>query len=417
MRKGKRRIKIVDLFAGAGGFGLGFTLASKRYKLLCSLEVDKWAADTLKANNKEKQKVILGDIRKFNTTEKIKSVCPVRPQIIIGGPPCQGFSTAGPRKDPKDPRNTLFKNYAQWVSVLRPEIFVMENVKGILSRTNEKGKPVIEIIKKTFEKLGYKVSIWELNAAHYGVPQNRERIFIVGNSYNEPIKEPKATHYLPSEKEKLNGHAAHLEEAIKVIEAIGDLPHLQAGEGIEISKYSQRAISNFQRQIRRGSKSLHNHVTMVHTKRLVERYKHILQGAVIEDMNDDLKVRQRGGNGILSEVEYNSNYRHLKPLMVSHTIPASFYSSFVHPTQPRNLTSREAARLQSFPDTYVFKGKRTQVSSKLLAQLGKEDQNYLSQYNQIGNAVPPLLAKAIAKHLLKYLDKKQKEIASKKAKV
>jgi DNA (cytosine-5)-methyltransferase 1 len=398
-----RTIKVLDLFAGAGGYGLGFSLASRKYKLICSLEVDKWAVKTLKANNKHKQKIILGDIRHFNTAEKIYKACPNSPNVIIGGPPCQGFSLASSSKDPKDPRNSLFKNFAQWVNVLRPEVFAMENVKGFLTGENEKGEKIIDIIEKRFRKIGYTINIWELNAANYGVPQRRERIFIVGTKFGIKIPKPPKTHYLPEQKKELNGHVKKnkLQAAIKVSKAINDLPKLKAGEGEEEAILKTIAKNGYQKNSRGNLKKVYNHVTMSHTKRMVERYEQILQGFSLEEISEELQVRER--NGKISKVDFNSNYRHLKPNMISHTIPASFYSNFVHPTQPRNITSREAARLQSFPDNYIFKGKRTQISSKLLKQLGKEDENYLSQYNQIGNAVPPLLAKAVAKQILKYL--------------
>jgi DNA (cytosine-5)-methyltransferase 1 len=403
MKKKERKIKVLDLFAGAGGFGLGFSLASKQFKVICSLEVDKWAVETLKANNVDKQKIIQKDIREFKIGEQILAVCPYRPDVIIGGPPCQGFSYAGPVKDPKDPRNSLFKNFAQWVEVLKPKIFVMENVRGILTGKNEKGEKIIDIIKAAFQSIGYTTKIWELNAANYGVPQNRERIFIVGNKLGVEISEPPITHYLPSEKKKLNGKAATLKIAINVISAIGDLPKLNAGEGLEETPFITKPKTDFQKSSRGNIKVLYNHVTMGHTKRMVKRYEEILNGASIDEISEELQVRKRNGNGQLSESEYNSNYRHLKPGMISYTIPASFYSNFIHPKQPRNITSREAARLQSFPDSYVFKGKRTQISSSLLKQLGKEDENFLSQYNQIGNAVPPLLAKAVAKRISSFL--------------
>jgi len=147
---------------------------------------------------------------------------------------------------------------------------------------------------------------------------------------------------------------------------------------------------------------------MDHTKRVVGRYGLILGGLSLNEIPEEFKVRKRNGNGEISESDYNSNYRHLRPNMISYTIPASFYSNFIHPKQPRNITSREAARLQSFPDNYVFKGKRTQISSKLLKQLGKESENYLSQYNQIGNAVPPLLARAVANKIYDFLQETKK---------
>jgi DNA (cytosine-5)-methyltransferase 1 len=405
MKKQEQVFKVLDLFAGAGGFGLGFSLASKSYKLICSLEVDKWAVETLKANNNDGQKIIEDDIRNYDNADKILNVCNVKPDIIIGGPPCQGFSTAKSIKNPKDPRNSLFRDFALWVDVLKPKVFVMENVRGLLRGKNENGEKVIDIIKETFSAIGYLTNIWELNAAHYGVPQNRERIFIVGNRFNQEISKPQATHYLPQEKQKLNGSAHSLSPAINVIKAIGDLPPLKAGTGAEEANYTLKPKNDFQKGCRTSVSTLYNHVTMAHTQRIVQRYEQILNGLSLEEIPDELQVRKRNGNGELSTCDFNSNYRHLKPKMIAYTIPASFYSNFVHPNQPRNITSREAARLQSFPDNYIFKGKRTQISSKLLKQLGKDDQNYLSQYNQIGNAVPPLLAKAIATKILPFLKK------------
>jgi DNA (cytosine-5)-methyltransferase 1 len=413
MNKAKRKLKVLDLFAGAGGFGLGFHLANKNFKVICSLEVDKWAAETLEANNIYKQKIIVKDIRSFDTDEKIRAACKSKPDVIIGGPPCQGFSYAGPTKDPKDPRNSLFKNFAHWVEVLQPKVFVMENVRGLLTGKNEKGEKVIDIIKKTFTAIGYTVKVWELNAANYGVPQNRERIFIVGNKLGVEISEPAWTHYLPTEKKQLNGKAKTLKQAISVQKAIGDLPKLNAGEGEEETEFTTKPRSEFQKLSRGNTEKLFNHVTMVHTKRVVERYEQILSGLTLKEIPEELQVRKRNGNGEISDSEYNSNYRHLKPEMISYTIPASFYSNFIHPKQPRNITSREAARLQSFPDSYIFKGKRTQISSKLLKQLGKEDENFLSQYNQIGNAVPPLLAKAVATRVFDFIEE-SKNVKKKK---
>jgi DNA (cytosine-5)-methyltransferase 1 len=399
--KGKK-IKVVDLFAGAGGFGLGFSLASNKYRLIYSLEIDKWAVETLKSNKSKRHKIIKGDIRDFSSRKKILEICPVLPDIIIGGPPCQGFSIAG-AQDPKDPRNSLFKNFAKWVQVLRPKVFVMENVRGLLNSRNSKGEKVINIIKETFIKYGYSISIWELNAANYGVPQIRERIFIVGNIYGEQLPKPPITHYLPKERPAAN---KRLKKAITVIKAIGDLPKLKAGEGQEETNIFTKPTNKYQKSLRSNTKKLYNHVAMVHTQRVVKRYAEIIKGVSLNDVHEDLRVRKRNGNGVISSSEYSLNYRHLKPKMVSYTIPASFYSNFIHPFQPRNITSREAARLQSFPDSYIFKGKRTQISSKLLKRLGKDDENHLSQYNQIGNAVPPLLSKAIARNLLDFFESK-----------
>ena len=170
---------VIDLFAGAGGFGLGFEMVG--FSVPLSVEIDAWACDTLR-HNRPNMTVVQRNILDFNTESSVKDICIIKPDIIIGGPPCQGFSVAGPaQKDPKDPRNSLFINFAQWISFLEPKVFVMENVKGLLSRKNTEGLKVIDIIKRTFQNIGYFVEVWSLNAAEYGVPQIRERIFIVGN--------------------------------------------------------------------------------------------------------------------------------------------------------------------------------------------------------------------------------------------
>jgi len=159
----------VDLFAGAGGFGLGAEMAG--FAVPLALEMDTWASDTLRFNRPLLQ-VIEGDIRDYATAATIQATCPFRPDIIIGGPPCQGFSVAGrAQKDPHDPRNSLFINFAQWVGVLEPAAFVMENVKGLLLRRSADGTQVTDIIQRTFADLGYSVEVWLLNAAEYGVPQ------------------------------------------------------------------------------------------------------------------------------------------------------------------------------------------------------------------------------------------------------
>ncbi|REA63572.1 DNA (cytosine-5-)-methyltransferase [Dyadobacter luteus] len=391
---------VFDLFAGAGGFGLGFEMAGIELRL--SLEKDAWAVETLKANQlNDRHKIIQKDIRFLNCTDSILEAADgIKPNIIIGGPPCQGFSQAGPPKDPADPRNTLFVNYARWVEVLRPQVFVMENVSGMLTRKNESGVPVIDIIRGKFQELGYLIEIWKLNALNYGVPQSRERVFIVGNIYNKEIGSPLATHGTPAMQKKLQ---TILLTPLTVGEAISDLPRILAGEGSEQMNYTQPPLSDFQAWARGNSQFVNNHVSMIHTKRIVERYKYLQSGEVFEDLPENLQVRKRSGNGEISSSKYHSNYRHLKAEQISFTIPASFYSTFIHPTIPRNITSREAARLQSFPDHYIFKGKRTQISAKLLKRLGKESQNNLSQYNQIGNAVPPLLSFHIAKRIDDFL--------------
>ncbi len=385
---------VVDLFAGAGGFELGFKLAG--YDISLSLEIDEWAAQTLKANNLS-SKVIKDDISHYKTEEQIKKATKHLPiDVIIGGPPCQGFSVAGPKKDPLDPRNSLFIDFARWVKYLHPKMFVMENVKGLLGRHNGQGEKVINIIKNEFNNIGYFTSIWVLNAACYGVPQNRERVFIVGSKTLENIVPP-----LPIYSLGTNGNhgTKKLPFPISVGEAILDLPIIESGKGREEMEYTLPPITDYQIWARGSQETLFNHVAMKHTKRVIERFKNIDSNTSEVEIPEEYAVKKRNGNGTLSETPYHMNNRRLDPDKPSFTIPASFYSTFIHPYQHRNITAREAARLQSFPDFYKFMGKRTVISSNLLTRQKKHEDNHLSQYNQIGNAVPPLLAKAIAEHL------------------
>lgn len=400
------RPTVIDLFAGAGGFGLGFKLAG--FNVSLSLEMDTWACDTLRFNHPD-MLVLQHDIRDFATLDTVRSICSFNPDIVIGGPPCQGFSVAGPaKKDPKDPRNSLFVNFAQWIDFLEPKAFVMENVKGLLARKNADGQKVIDIIKNTFANLGYFVEVWILNAAEYGVPQIRERVFIVGNKKGLILGEPPKSHSLAMTS--LNGLQLDLFEdsfllpAITVWEAISDLPPLNAREGEDDQFYVMKPLTEFQRWARNGSTRLYNHVAMDHSSRLVERFKHIGWGKSSSDVPEKHGARRRNGNGALSGINYDQNNRRLHPYKPSHTITASFYANFLHPFQHRNLTVREGARIQSFPDNYRFMGKKTTVSHKLLHREERLDEKFLCQYNQVGNAVPPTLAHTIALHLQEQLE-------------
>ncbi|MBI3654013.1 MAG: DNA cytosine methyltransferase [Acidobacteria bacterium] len=401
----KDALTVVDLFAGAGGFGLGFQLAG--YHVALSLELDEWAAQTLRYNNPE-MKIVQADIRHFQSLGEILEVCSLSPDIIIGGPPCQGFSIAGPaQKDPKDPRNSLFKDFARWVETLSPQAFVMENVKGLLTQHTSTGEPVIDIIHKTFVRLGYAVEVWLLNAAEYGVPQVRERIFIVGNRLGlKALGVPPKIRALSNAQANgsqmnLLGQDINLPKAISLLEAISDCPVLEAGEGEEVQPYKKEPQNDYQRLLRGKQSVLYNHVAMEHSARLVERFKHIGWGESSADVPEEHQARRRNGNGALSGVVYDQNNRRLHPHKPSHTIAASFYANFIHPFQHRNLTAREGARVQSFPDHYRFMGKKTTPSHSLLQREGRLAEKHLCQYNQIGNAVPPLLAKAIAEHIKK----------------
>ena len=174
--------------------------------------------------------------------------------------------------------------------------------------------------------------------------------------------------------------------------AVSDLPPLEAGEGTEYQEYATAAQNAYQRWARQRSDGVYNHVAMRHTKRLIERFKIIQHGQSVADVPHEHSALKRGDPSVKSGKVYSQNNMRVFGDAPSPTVAASFQSNFIHPHLHRNFTAREAARLQSFPDTYVFKGKRTTMSWE----------KHLSQYQQIGNAVPPLLAKAIAKNIARY---------------
>lgn len=372
-------MNIIDIFAGCGGMSLGFEMAG--FNIPVAIEKDEWASETYKKNHPN-TKVITEDIMNISD---ISSVLPREIETIdgiIGGPPCQGFSLSGNR-DKNDPRNSLFMEFVRFVRYFNPKFFVMENVIGILSMKTKSGDCITDIIKKEFETSGYSVEIFILNAAEFGVPQNRVRVFFIGLrndiEYNKDKIEPKG--FLFGDNQ------------ITISDAIMDLPQIVSGGGTEISEYTVPPSTKYQEWSRLGSKYLYNHVAMRHTKRLVERFEQIKFGQSVADVEEKYQQRKRGEVSKVSGKVYSQNNMRPYPDRPSPTIPASFQSNFVHPYLNRNYTAREGARLQSFPDTYIFCGKRTTMSWE----------KNLSQYQQIGNAVPPLLAKAVADSILNYL--------------
>lgn len=362
---------VIDLFAGCGGFSKGFEMAG--YNVSLAIEKDEWAAETYKANH-PKTKMICGDITQIQC-EDLK----LKKQVdgIIGGPPCQGFSLSGNR-DKNDPRNSLFMEFVRFVDYYKPTFFVMENVTGILSMKTKNNELVKDIILHEFESKGYSVNILKLNAADYGVPQSRVRVFFIGFKTKLAIK-PFTVN--PS-------HTA--QNYITIADAIMDLPQISAGEGDEIQQYTSKPQNTYQELMRKNSTSVYNHIAMKHSARIVERFSHIEFGQSEKDLPEEHKPRQRGNATKISGKTFSQNNYRPYPDKPSPTVPACFQSNFIHPYLNRNYTAREGARLQSFPDDYIFKGKRVTMSWE----------KNLSQYKQIGNAVPPLLAKAIASSII-----------------
>ncbi len=370
--------KIIDLFAGAGGFSHGFKMAG--FETDFAVEIDKSAAETYEYNNPN-TKVLNQNIKEIIN---LSSLTKNKITGIIGGPPCQGFSLSGNR-DPKDPRNSLFIEYLRFVKHFKPHFFIMENVPGLLSMKTSNKKKVINIIEEEFVKVGYDVNYKILNSADFGVPQIRKRVFIIGIDSSLKIN-PES--FFPKPLMSYDNY-------ITLEEAIMDLPHIEAKEGEELMEYTMNPISQFQLMMRENSFQVHNHQAMKHTKRLIDRFSQIGHGQSVAHVSQEFAQRKRGNPKKISGKTYSQNNMRPYPNKPSPTIAASFQSNFIHPFINRNFTAREGARIQSFPDTYVFKGKRTTMSWE----------KNLSQYQQIGNAVPPLLAKAIADNIKKILDK------------
>lgn len=371
-------MKVIDLFAGCGGLSLGFEMAG--FEIPLAIEKDEWASETYKKNHLN-TKVITGDITEITNLNNLldKNILPI--DGIIGGPPCQGFSLSGNR-DKNDPRNSLFMEFVRFVNFFKPKFFIMENVTGILSMKTKENLKVKDLILEEYDKAGYNVKICKLNAAEYGVPQSRIRIIFIGIRKDLKFDESKI------------GPVPFLfgQDQVTIEQAIMDLPQLDSGEGTEIMNYTTKANSNYQKWARNNSNTIHNHIAMRHTKRLIERFKNIGFGQSVADVDECHQQRKRGDASKISGKVFSQNNMRPFPNKPSPTIPASFQSNFIHPYLNRNFTAREGARLQSFPDTYIFYGKRTTMSWE----------KNLSQYQQIGNAVPPLLGKAIAESINNY---------------
>lgn len=396
--------KVLDSFAGAGGFSLGFHLTNN-YEIVGAIEKDAWAAETFQANHLQ-SKVVQNSIESLKDHEILDLFKGKEPDIILGGPPCQGFSIANKNAgDPKDPRNSLFKHFIRLGDLFTPEVMIMENVPNLIKAKTKDKKFVIDIIINELESLGYYVSFKVLKATDYGIPQIRQRVFIIATKKSYENIFPTATHKLNNQSNTLFQN--RLKICPTLWDAISDLPVIEAREGSPIMEYTKPPENEYQKLLRAGSRNVHNHTAMKHSKRLVERFASMNWGDSTSDVPEHLRPLKRNGNGEISKKMYDQNNRRMHPHKPCHTIPASFYANFVHPYNNRNFSPREGARIQSFPDWYVFKGKPTVVSHKLLQREGRIGEKHLCQYNQIGNAVPPLLAKAIANNIYKKIYQKK----------
>ena len=396
-------LKVLDTFAGAGGFSLGFQLAG--FEIVGGIEVDQWASDTFSFNHPNVH-ALHRDIASISDDE-LRSIFSAKrkPDVIIGGPPCQGFSIANRNAgDPKDPRNSLFVEFLRVGRVLEPAVMIMENVPNLVGAKTSEGEDVLEIIKSSLRDLGYEVSSSILNANDYGVPQMRSRLFVIASKVKLASPFPEATHVWRAEPDTGSLFEVGLTRCPTLWDAISDLPVLKACEGGEELAYTCEPQTEYQKTLRGNATMVFNHKAMNHTKRIVERFESMECGHTSSDLAEHLMPRKRNSTE-LATAAYGQNNRRMHADRPCHTIAASFYANFVHPFQHRNFTAREGARIQSFPDSFRFLGKPTVVSRKLLSREDRQEENFLCQYNQIGNAVPPILAKAVATNLASELKK------------
>lgn len=352
------KYRILDLFCGAGGFSYGME-KNKNFLTVVALDNDNNAGMTFKKNMPQAD-VVIGDITDVKVKKTvIKKAKNAAVNMIIGGPPCQGYSLKGKKLGLMDPRNFLFREYLNIVKELQPDVFVIENVKGLLISSNGWFK---EEIVKTIEELGYVVDIGVLNASGYGVPQARERAIFICSRHNKIL--------LPKPTKK---------HVVTVRDAISDLAYLESGEGEFEQGYQTQALSAYQKNMRRGSTKLYNHKASKHKQVAIDKLKLIPPEKGKECLPLNMVGKQK----------YKTTWGRLKWDSVSPTIDTRFDAASNgtnnHPYLNRAITPREAARIQSFDDKFVFWGEKVHIRK------------------QIGNAVPPLLAKAIADQIDKQL--------------
>lgn len=369
----QNRMKAIDLFAGCGGLSLGFLQAG--FSISYAVEYDSAIANTYQQNHPE-VKVLVDDIKNIDTADIFKLG---DAEVIIGGPPCQGFSMAGARIRHgfiDDPRNYLFKHYFNVVRTVKPKVFVMENVKGM--QNMQGGKIFNEIISifsdpEINDGVPYNIYYKVINAVDFGVPQKRARLIIIGTTipgilfdwlwnetYTEIIEEFQE-YFTP----------------VTVRDAIGNLPSV-TDDGVIDNPVPQ---NEYQRYLSCSKASLTNHTQSHHSKKVVERMKKIDNGQNFTTLDEEINSVHSGSYGRLFWDEPATT------ITTRFDTPAG--GRFIHPVENRTLSPREAARIQSFPDDFVFYGTRREIS------------------RQIGNAVPPKISYFLARFVMKILEQEK----------
>lgn len=362
--------KVIDLFAGCGGFSVGFEQAG--FNIIKAVEFDKDIAISY-AHNHTKTKVLVRDISEIDNEEYFSRG---ESEVIIGGPPCQGFSMAGARIREKnafinDPRNFLFRHYFNVVKIVRPKVFIMENVKGILSKDN--GAIFSEIVEvfsnpDNFNGDRYFLHYKVCKTVEFGIPQERERVVIIGVLNNDfDIND-----IFDKTREDIIKLDSHFFDNVSLWDAISDLQKPTENGDVELLPCKSR----YQELLRKGKISVKNHVASKHNSTAIDRMNNVRIGQNWQVLGENVKSVHSGAYGRLAWDKPT------KTITTRFDTPAG--GRFIHPEENRTLTPREAARVQSFPDNFEFIGNKTIVCK------------------QIGNAVPPKMAFFLA-HIVKNL--------------
>lgn len=360
----------IDLFSGAGGLSEGFAQAG--FQILAANDFDQYAAETFKATHRDAN-FIDGPVQKITANQLLKAAGLKKGELfcLIGGPPCQAFSVYNHQRGMHDERSGLFREYLRLVEGVSPEWVIMENVTGMTSVAN--GQAINEI-RGCLQSLGYSnFEFRQLKAEEYGVPQERRRLFFIANRSDQSIPWPEPTN--DGEHIPFNS----------VADAIFDLPQIENGGGEAEQKYPKKTkLTSYQLEMRNGGSSVYNHIAPRLSPTNLERMKHIPQGGSWRDIPRQLLP---AGMQKAKRSDHTKRYGRLHPKGLSSTILTKcdiHWGAYIHPLHDRALTVREAARFQSFPDSFVFQGPRTE------------------QYRQVGNAVPPLLGKSVAEAIINH---------------
>lgn len=368
----------VDLFCGCGGISVGLQRAG--FKVIAGIDIEKKYLASYSHNFPDSKALNL-DITKISAKEFFDQLGlkPGELTLLVGGPPCQGFSKNVPRKNRylEDPKNLLVKSFLDYCEYIQPEMILMENVAEMKNGFDETYSQEIE---NRLNQAGYEVTTAVLNSADYGVPQRRRRAFFMANRFGLHFRVPRATHARPEKGEIQKNDLFGVPTHVSVWGAIGDLPPLEHGEGAVLTDYSSEPQTEFQALMRGSLSVTTNHVSRKMQPKQFERMASLEPGQAHKDLPTHLQTK--GG--------FSGAYGRLTKSMIAPTITRWVFHSgsgrWGHPVDIRTLSIREVARIQSFPDSFKFVG------------------SFTDQAGQLGNAVPPLVAQTIVESMRQQLD-------------